>query len=294
MKIAFIGLGNMGIGMANNLVKANYEVNVYDINKNILESIKNKGFIIHNSIASAVKDVNVVITMLPEGQHVREVYISNDGVINNVKNNTLLIDCSTIDIASIKEVEKKANVKDLLLIDAPVSGGVVGADEGTLTFMVGGNEKSFKISLPILEKMGKKVVHAGELGSGQAAKICNNMILGTTMIALSESFTMAKKLGLDQKTFFEISSKATGMSWAMLNHLPVANIIETAAANNNFKPGFAAKMMVKDLSLAQSAASSVNLNTPLGRLVLDMYKDFIEEGHGELDYTAIIKKFDKN
>ena len=294
MQIAFIGLGNMGIGMANNLVKANYEVNVYDINKNILESIKNKGFIIHNSIASAVKDVNVVITMLPEGQHVREVYISNDGVINNVKNNTLLIDCSTIDIASIKEVEKKANVKDLLLIDAPVSGGVVGADEGTLTFMVGGNEKSFKISLPILEKMGKKVVHAGELGSGQAAKICNNMILGTTMIALSESFTMAKKLGLDQKTFFEISSKATGMSWAMLNHLPVANIIETAAANNNFKPGFAAKMMVKDLSLAQSAASSVNLNTPLGRLVLDMYKDFIEEGHGELDYTAIIKKFDKN
>ena len=294
MQIAFIGLGNMGIGMANNLVKANYEVNVYDINKNILESIKNKGFIIHNSIASAVKDVNVVITMLPEGQHVREVYISNDGVINNVKNNTLLIDCSTIDIASLKEVEKKANVKDLLLIDAPVSGGVVGADQGTLTFMVGGSQKSFKLSLPILEIMGKKVVHAGELGSGQAAKICNNMILGTTMIALSESFTMAKKLGLDQKTFFEISSKATGMSWAMLNHLPVANIIETAAANNNFKPGFAAKMMVKDLSLAQSAASSVNLNTPLGRLVLDMYKDFIEEGHGELDYTAIIKKFDKN
>jgi len=294
MKIAFIGLGNMGIGMASNLAKSNQVVNVYDINKSILESIKNKGFIIHNNIGSAVKDVNVVITMLPEGQHVREVYLSHDGVINNVKNETLLIDCSTIDIASIKEVEKKTKIKNLSLIDAPVSGGVVGADKGTLTFMVGGSEKSFKLSLPILEIMGKKVVHAGELGSGQAAKICNNMILGTTMIALSESFTMAKKLGLDQKTFFEISSKATGMSWAMLNHLPVANIIETAAANNNFKPGFAAKMMVKDLSLAQSAASSVNFSTPLGRLVLDMYKDFIEEGHGELDYTAIIKKIEED
>ena len=278
MKIAFIGL-----------LKVNYEAHVYDIDKKIIESLNNMGFVIHNKMENVVKNVDVVVTMLPEGKHVREVYLSDNGIIKNVKENIILIDCSTIDIQSIKEVESKAKNKNLFLIDAPVSGGVVGADEGTLTFMVGGSVESFNLALPILKNMGKKVVHAGDLGAGQAAKICNNMILGTTMIALSESFTMAKKLGIDQKTFFDISSKATGMSWAMLNHLPVANIIKTAAANNNFKPGFAAKMMLKDLSLAQSAASSVKLNTPLGALVLEMYKNFIEAGNGELDYTAIIK-----
>ncbi len=294
MNIAFIGLGNMGKGMALNLLKANHKVHVYDINKAILEGLSQHNFVVNNSVKDAVKNVDAVITMLPEGKHVRDVYLGDEGVINSVKSKTILIDCSTIDIQSIKDVEIKAKTKNLFLIDAPVSGGVVGADEGTLTFMVGGSKESFKFALPILENMGKKVVHAGDLGAGQVAKICNNMILGTTIIALSESFTMAKKLGLDQKIFFDISSKATGMSWAMLNHLPVANIIKTAAANNNFKPGFAAKMMLKDLSLAQSAASSINLNTPLGSLALDLYKDFIESGNGELDYTAIIKMIEKS
>ena len=182
-----------------------------------------------------------------------------------------MIDCSTIDIATVKEVELTANNNTLFLVDAPVSGGVVGADQGTLTFMVGGTDKNFELVLPLLECMGKKVVHAGNVGAGQAAKICNNMILGATMVVLSESFTMAKKLGLDQKTFFEISSKATGMSWAMLNHLPVADIIETAAANNDYKPGFAASMMLKDLALAQSAASSIGLETPLGACTHNLY-----------------------
>ena len=294
MNIAFLGLGNMGKGMALNLLKANHEVHVYDINAATLEGLSQHNFVVKNNVKNTVKNVDVVITMLPEGKNVRDVYLSDEGVINNVKSNTLLIDCSTIDIQSIKEVEIKTKTKNLHLIDAPVSGGVVGADEGTLTFMVGGSEESFKLALPILENMGKKVVHAGNLGAGQAAKICNNMILGTTIIALSESFTMAKKLGLDQKIFFDISSKATGMSWAMLNHLPVANIIKTAAANNDFKPGFAAKMMLKDLSLAQSAASSINLNTPLGSLALDLYKDFIKSGNGELDYTAIIKMIEES
>ena len=294
MKIGFIGLGNMGRGMALNLVKAKHDVNIYDLNKDVIGELNKRGCIGCSDIISTVKDRDVVITMLPEGSHVRDVYLGSSSIIENCNENTLLIDCSTIDIASIKTVGIKANKNNMHIIDAPVSGGVVGADNGTLTFMVGGKEESFNLALPILKDMGKKVVHAGDLGSGQAAKICNNMILGITMIALSESFTMAKKLGLDQNKFFEISSKATGMSWAMLNHLPVANIIETAAANNNFKPGFAASMMVKDLTLAQSTAASLNLNTPLGSLALDMYKDFIKKGNGDLDYTAIIKLIEDN
>ena len=294
MKIGFIGLGNMGSGMALNLVKANQEVNIYDINKDVIDDLSEKGCIGCSDIISAVKNRDVVITMLPEGTHVREVYLDKLGVIENSNKNTLLIDCSTIDIESIKTVGAKANQNNMHIIDAPVSGGVVGADNGTLTFMVGGSEESFNLALPILNVMGKKVVHAGELGAGLAAKICNNMILGISMIGLSESFAMAKKLGLEQSKFFEISSKATGMSWAMLNHLPVADIIETAAANNYFKPGFAASMMVKDLSLAQSAATTVNLNTPLGSLALDMYKDFVSQGNGALDYSAIIKLIENN
>ena len=294
MNIAFLGLGNMGKGMALNLLQANHMVHIYDIDSEALNSLEHHRFEIHNSIKDAVQNVDFVITMLPEGKHVREVYLSTDGIIENVKPDTVLIDCSTIDIATVKEVENTAKNNNLYMLDAPVSGGVVGAQQGSLTFMVGANEENFKLVLPLLESMGKKVVHAGDVGAGQAAKICNNMILGTTMIALSESFTMAKKLGLDQKTFFEISSKATGMSWAMLNHLPVAGIIETAAANNEYKPGFAASMMFKDLALAQSAASSVNLDTPLGAQSLRLYKEFIEKGNGKLDYTAIIKMIDKN
>ena len=294
MKIVFIGLGNMGSGMALNLVKDNQEVNIYDINKDVIDDLSAKGCVGCSDIISAVKNRDVVITMLPEGTHVREVYLDKLGVIENSNKNTLLIDCSTIDIESIKTVGDKANQNNMHIIDAPVSGGVVGADNGTLTFMVGGSEESFNLALPILNVMGKKVVHAGGLGAGLAAKICNNMILGISMIALSESFAMAKKLGLEQSKFFEISSKATGMSWAMLNHLPVADIIETAAANNYFKPGFAASMMVKDLSLAQSAATTVNLNTPLGSLALDMYKDFVSQGNGALDYSAIIKLIEDN
>ncbi len=294
MKIGFIGLGNMGSGMALNLVKAKHDVHIYDLNKDIVDGLTKKGCSGCSDIINTVKDRDVIITMLPEGSHVREVYLGSSGIIENSNKKTLLIDCSTIDIESIKTVGIKANQYNMNIIDAPVSGGVVGADNGTLTFMVGGNEESFNLALPILNNMGKKVVHAGDLGSGLAAKICNNMILGITMIALSESFTMAKKLGLDQNKFFEISSKATGMSWAMLNHLPVADIIETAAANKGFKPGFAASMMVKDLSLAQASAASVNLNTPIGSLALDMYKDFVKQGNGDLDYTAIIKLIEDN
>jgi len=294
MNIGFIGLGNMGKGMALNLVKAGHKVSVYDINTEAVNNLNSKGCVGCSDLLTAVSDVEVVISMLPEGSHVRDVYLSENGVIANANKDTLLIECSTIDINTIKNVGEIAINKGMRIIDAPVSGGIVGADNGTLTFMVGGSEINFNSALSILSDMGKNVIHAGELGAGLAVKICNNMILGTTMIALAESFTMAKKLGLDQKKFFEISSKATGMSWAMLNHLPVANIIETSSANNNFKPGFAAEMMLKDLSLAQNAADSVNISTPIGLKALDMYKEFINQGKGSLDYSAIIKLIEES
>ena len=294
MNIGFIGLGNMGKGMALNLAKAGHKVSVYDINTEAVNNLNSKGCFGCSDLLKAVSDVEVVISMLPEGSHVRDVYLSENGVIANANKDTLLIECSTIDINTIKNVGEIAINKGMRIIDAPVSGGIVGADNGTLTFMVGGSEVNFNSALSILSDMGKNVIHAGELGAGLAVKICNNMILGTTMIALAESFTMAKKLGLDQKTFFDISSKATGMSWAMLNHLPVANIIETSSANNNFKPGFAAEMMLKDLSLAQNAADSVNISTPIGLKALDMYKEFINQGKGSLDYSAIIKLIEES
>ncbi|MDG2000504.1 MAG: 3-hydroxyisobutyrate dehydrogenase [Alphaproteobacteria bacterium] len=294
MNIGFIGLGNMGKGMALNLVKAGHKVSVYDINTEAVNNLNSKGCVGCSDLLTVVSDVEVVISMLPEGSHVRDVYLSENGVIANANKDALLIECSTIDINTIKNVGEIAINKGMRIIDAPVSGGIVGADNGTLTFMVGGSEVNFNSALSILSDMGKNVIHAGELGAGLAVKICNNMILGTTMIALAESFTMAKKLGLDQKKFFEISSKATGMSWAMLNHLPVANIIETSSANNNFKPGFAAEMMLKDLSLAQNAADSVNISTPIGLKALDMYKEFINQGKGSLDYSAIIKLIEES
>lgn len=294
MNIGFIGLGNMGKGMALNLVKAKHEVKVYDINPDAVNYLNSNGCTGCKDIANTVSNVDIVISMLPEGSHVSEVYLSKNGVIEFANNNTLLIECSTIDVETIKNVGEVAYNNKMKIIDAPVSGGIVGADNGTLTFMVGGKKDSFNKAYPILNNMGKNVIHAGELGAGLAVKICNNMILGATMILLGESFTMAKKLGLDQKKFFDISSKATGMSWAMLNHLPVANIIETSAANNGFKPGFAADMMLKDLSLAQSAATSVGIKTPIGMEALNMYKKFVRQGNGSLDYSAIIKLIEDN
>ena len=289
MKIAFIGLGNMGIGMANNLVKSNQVVNVYDINKNILESIKNKGFIIHNSIESAVKDVNVVITMLPEGQHVREVYISHDGIINNVKNNTILIDCSTIDIETSIKIGKKAKDEKIKMIDAPVSGGVMGAKNATLNIMVGGSKEDFELALPILKIMGKNIFHAGEMGCGNGAKICNNMSLGITMIAASESLMLAKRLNIDVKKVHEIMKSASGNSWPISVYPPVPGLIEGTPSNNNYKPGFSTAMMTKDLKLANQISKSVKANTPLGEKALKIYTEFCENGYSETDFSAISK-----
>jgi len=289
MKIAFIGIGNMGEPMAINLLKANHTIFVYDIVRKKINRVEKEGCVYKESIKLAVKDADCVITMLPEGKHVKEAYLNEDGIINHTNRGSFLIDCSTIDVKTTKEIGIIAKNRNLSIIDAPVSGGTFGAENASLTFMVGGRVKDFKFSKPILSKMGKKIIHMGELGAGQITKACNNMLLGISMIALGEVFTLADKLGLDQKKLFKVSSKGTGMSWAMLNHLPVADIIKTAAANNEFKAGFAANMILKDLSIALSLADSVNLKTPAGALAKSLFERFVEEGGGDLDYSAVIK-----
>jgi 3-hydroxyisobutyrate dehydrogenase len=241
------------------------------------------------SAQDAAAATSVTITMLPAGAQVREVYTGENGIIAAAPEGALLIDCSTIDVATAREVHQAAAEAGRAMLDAPVSGGVAGAAAGTLTFMAGGSEDAFARARPALEAMGRTIVHAGGPGNGQAAKVCNNMILGISMIAVAEAFSLGEKLGLDAKTFFEITSKASGSCWAMLNHLPVPGIVETSAANRDFKPGFAAAMMVKDMGLSQEAAGQVGAATPLGAVAAALYGEFVESGHGGLDYSAIIQ-----
>ena len=292
MKIAFIGIGNMGFPMAKNLIKAGHEIIAYDKTKDNTNKLRQFGGRSANTVLEVVDDCNVVITMLPDGHIVKEVLLSKEGVVNNVKANTVIIDCSTIDYETTLEISGVCEEKKLFFLDAPVSGGVKGADDANLTFMVGGSEDCFKSNISLFKDMGAKVFYVGENGSGQAVKACNNMLLGIHMIALGEVFTLVDKLGIDQKIFFDVSSSATGSSWAMLHHLPVSNIVENSAANKNFKPGFAASMMNKDLKLAQTAANSKNLNTPLGKKASELYDEFCQGGLGSLDYSAIIKLFE--
>ena len=287
--IGFIGLGNMGGPMAKNLVQAGHKVRGFDLARGSLAAAEAKGIETVANAAEAAQDVDVVITMLPAGQHVRAVYTGANGIIGLARKGALLIDCSTIDVATARMVHEAAGEAGLEMLDAPVSGGVAGADAGTLTFMVGGADEAFERGKPLLELMGRTIVHAGGAGNGQVAKVCNNMILGITMIGISEAFTLADQLGLEQKMLYEISSKASGSCWAMLNHLPVPGIVETAAANRDFKPGFAAAMMHKDLKLSQEAAAQAGVATPLGAEAAALYTMFVNAGNGSLDYSAIIR-----
>lgn len=287
--IGFIGLGNMGGPMAANLVKAGHTVTGFDVVAASVGAAEAKGITAAASARAAVEGAEVVVTMLPAGQHVVSVYTGDDGIVGAARSGALLIDCSTIDVASARAVHAAAQEAGLQMLDAPVSGGVAGAAGGTLTFMVGGAEDAFARGKPLFEAMGKTIVHAGGPGNGQAAKVCNNMILGISMIAISEAFTMAEKLGLEPQKLFDISSKASGSCWAMLNHLPVPGIVETAAANRDFKPGFAAAMMHKDLKLAQEAAAQAGVATPMGAEAAALYTMFVNAGNGGLDYSAIIK-----
>lgn len=289
MAIGFIGTGNMGSPMALNLINAGYSVVSFDRSDKALESIKAVNGVIASSLQELAMTAETVITMLPTGDDVRKVYENEGGVIESVADNTLLIDCSTIDVENAQIVAKKASVRGLQMVDAPVSGGVTGAEAGTLTFMVGGSSEALERSRPLLATMGQNIVHAGKSGSGQAAKLCNNMMLGISMIATSEAFTLGQKLGLDPKTLFKIISTASGSCWAMQNHLPIPGIVENAASNANFKAGFAVAMMAKDLRLAELAARSVDASTPLGDKAADLYTSFEKTGNQNLDYSAIIK-----
>ena len=286
MKIAFIGLGNMGGGMAANLVKAGHSVNAFDLAEAALAAAKDNGCATFTNVRDAVAGVDAVVSMLPNGKIVESVY-AND-VIGHAPPSTILLDCSTIDVATAQRVNAAA-AKGYAMVDAPVSGGIAAANGGTLTFMVGGTDAAFAAAEPILAKMGKAVIHAGNAGAGQAAKICNNMLLGASMIATCETFAMAKKLGLDLQTFYDISSKASGQNWSMTSYCPIPGVGPQTPADNDYQGGFATALMLKDLKLAMEAAQSVEANVPMGERAAALYQAFADAGQGGLDFSAIIK-----
>ncbi len=288
-KVGFIGLGNMGLPMAANLIKAGHAVSGFDVNEDVCARLAAEGGTKAQSIAEACKDADVLITMLPAGEHVREVYLGEGGVLAAVAPATLLIDSSTIDVETAREVAQAAQAKGLAMIDAPVSGGVAGAQAATLTFMVGGADDAFERARPLLEAMGKTIVHAGGPGNGQAAKICNNMILGASMIVVAEAFLLAEKLGLDAQKLFDISSKSSGQCWSMTSYCPVPGLVPTSPANRDYKAGFTAAMMLKDLKLAQAAARATRATTPLGAGAAAVYERFVDSGDGGVDFSGIIR-----
>ncbi len=289
-RVGFIGLGNMGSGMAANLAKAGHDVRAYDLSAEALERAKKSGCKPADSAAEAVKDVAAVITMLPAGRHVREVY--EESILPSAPSTAILIDCSTIDVATAREVIDMAQTKGFLMADAPVSGGIAAADAGTLTFMVGGTKEAFAKAELFLDPMGKAVIHAGGPGAGQAAKICNNMLLGASMIATCETFVLAQKLGLDPQTFFDIASKASGQNWSMTSYCPVPGVGPETPADRDYAGGFAAALMLKDLRLAMEAAQSADAYTPMGAHAEELYSRFANLGGGSKDFSAIIKMID--
>ena len=288
--IAFIGVGNMGNPMAENLLKAGKKIKVFDVSKEMLAKAKEKNLETTDNLDSLItKEVTTIITMLPEGKHSKEIYLGDNGIINKVSKDCLLIDCSTIDINTSKEIGEYAEKKGIMMIDAPVSGGVMGAQKATLNIMIGGSKQAFDKALPILKIMGKNIYHAGEIGSGNGAKICNNMSLGITMIAASESLMLAKRLNIDIKKVHEIMKNASGNSWPISVYPPLPGLIEGTPSNNNYKPGFSAGMMNKDLKLANDCAKNVNASTPLGQMALEIYSKFCEDGNASKDFSAISK-----
>jgi 3-hydroxyisobutyrate dehydrogenase len=287
--IAFIGLGNMGGPMAANLVKVKHEVTAFDLSAPAVAKAVEAGAKKAASIADAVRNAEIVVTMLPAGKHVRAVYTNGDGVIANAKRGALFIDSSTIDVESARATSAAAKKADFQMVDAPVSGGVGGATAGTLTFMVGGEKDAFERAKPILEKMGKNIFHAGAAGNGQAAKICNNMLLGISMIGTSEAFNLAEKLGLDAQTFFNISSTASGQNWSMTSYCPAPGPVPSAPSNRDYVAGFAAAMMLKDLRLAQEAAHTAHAATPLGAQAEAIYALMEAAGRDDLDFSGVMK-----
>ena len=287
--IGFIGLGNMGLPMAENLVKSGNAVIGFDLNEGAVERLAAGGGRRAHAMPETCSNTEVIITMLPAGEQVRDVYLGTQGVLAAAPAQVLLIDCSTIDVDTARQVASAAEAKGLAMIDAPVSGGVAGAQAASLTFMVGGPRDAFDRARPLLEQMGKTIVHAGGAGNGQAAKICNNLILGASMIAVCEAFLLAEKLGLDAQKLFEISSKSSGQCWSLTSYCPVPGPVPTSPANRDYKAGFTAAMMLKDLNLAQTAARSTRASTPIGAGAAAVYERFVEAGGSSVDFSGIIR-----
>jgi 3-hydroxyisobutyrate dehydrogenase len=287
--VAFIGLGNMGAPMSRHIIKAFEKVSVFDLDADALAEAKEAGARPASSIADVVRGADAVISMLPAGPHVLSVYAGEDGVFANAEAGALFMDCSTIDVETAREVGARAKEQGFAMCDAPVSGGVAAAAAGTLTFMVGGEEESFQQAKRFLDPMGKAVIYAGASGAGQAAKICNNMLLGIHMIGTCEAFALAEKLGLEAQNFFDIASVSSGQNWSLTSYCPVPGPVPAAPSNRDYQPGFAASMMLKDLRLAQHAASKANANTPMGNQAAALYALFAAQGESNTDFSGIIR-----
>jgi 3-hydroxyisobutyrate dehydrogenase len=283
--IGFIGLGNMGAPMAANLVKSGDSVIGFDVVAAARQQSAQSGIEIAPTPKACVEKADVIVTMLPAGEHVRSVW---GKVLPSAKRGALFIDCSTIDVTSARAAHALAGERGIAALDAPVSGGVAGAKAATLTFMVGGSVEAFARGKPVLERMGKRVVHCGDAGNGQAAKICNNMILGASMIAVSEAFVLGEKLGLSHQALFDVASASSGQCWSLTSYCPVPGPVPASPANNGYKPGFAAALMLKDLKLAREAAGAVHVKTAIGTHAAEIYERFAEAGHSGTDFSGII------
>lgn len=287
-RVAFIGLGNMGGGMAANLAKAGHDVRAFDLSAAALEAARKAGCLPAESAVAAAEGAEALVTMLPAGRHVEGVY--EDAVLGALDRTAILIDCSTIDVDTAKRVADRAAANGLAAVDAPVSGGIAAAAAGSLTFMVGGSQNAFERAEPFLEAMGKAVIHAGPNGAGQAAKICNNMLLGATMVATCEAFLLAEKLGLEAQKFYDIASVSSGQSWSMTSYCPVPGVGPNSPADRDYAGGFAGALMLKDLRLAMEAAAGAGAETPMGARATELYERFAADGHGDLDFSGIIKQ----
>jgi len=288
--IAFIGVGNMGNPMADQLVKAGKEVKVYDVSPEVIQKAREANLNVVDTLDEVLKDANFVISMLPEGKHVKSLYFGEKGIIDKISKEALIIDCSTIDIETSLMLGKEAKSRAIKMIDAPVTGGVMGARIGKLNFLVGGEDDAVNLAKPLFDIMGQKILHAGPQGSGVGVKICNNMSLGISMIAASEALMLAKRLKMDLKKVHEIMKNASGNNWALSTYTPIPNLTDGVPSNNKYRPGFSAAMMTKDLKLANDAAKSVDASTPLGKAALEIFSKFCDDGDGETDYSGISKK----
>lgn len=286
-KIGFIGLGNMGLPMASNLLAGGHALKVFDLMESAVAVAVEAGAEAAASVAEAAKGVEIVISMVPAGKHVEAVYLGDDGVIANAGENTLFVDCSTIDVATARAVSKAAAAAGFRMLDAPVSGGVGGAEAGTLTFMVGGPEDAFAQAEPLLKIMGKNIIHAGGAGNGEAAKICNNMMLAISMIGSCEIFALGRRLGLEDQTLFDVASTSSARCWSIDTYCPVPGPVPASPANRDYAGGFATALMLKDVLLSQQAAKDVGLETPLGAHAADLYSKFADQGHGGMDFSGI-------